>query len=103
MIDWDRILELTAEVGEDGITEIIEIFLEEMDEALEELAALSDASQIADKLHFLKGSAQNIGLTDTGRLCERLEADAKSGDAPPTDVAAIRNSIDKAKQELASL
>ena len=48
MIDWDRISELQEEVGEEGVAEVIDIFLEEMDEGIAALSNLTAASDIAE-------------------------------------------------------
>ena len=103
MIDWDRILELQAEVGEEAIVEVIGIFLEEMGEGLDALTGLSDPRDIADKLHFLKGSAQNIGLTVTTDLCQRLEAEIRVDPSVRPDMPALRASLDDARGELTAL
>ena len=103
MINWDRISELQAEVGEDGIADIIEIFLEEMDEGLEGLAKADQASDVLDRLHFLKGSAQNIGLDTMSALCARFEADIKTDATIQPDISAIRQALGTAKDELSAL
>ena len=100
MIDWDRILELQAEVGEDGVAEVLEIFLEEMDEGLTELSQMTAPDEIADKLHFLKGSAQNIGLDQTSTLCQMFETDIKTNPALRPDVPALQESLEAARGEL---
>lgn len=102
MVDWDRIAELQTEVGEDGIGEIVSIFLEEVEEGVDELAGLSDREAIGDKLHFLKGSAQNIGLSEFSALCLEGEAAAKQGAVKP-DIETIRAALTRARDELASL
>lgn len=75
MIDWERIEELRREIGVEGLREVARIFLEEGEETLGELAALQEGSERAMKLHFLKGSALDLGLTDLAALCQRAERD----------------------------
>ncbi|OIQ33160.1 MAG: histidine kinase [Alphaproteobacteria bacterium MedPE-SWcel] len=82
MINWPHVRELKQEVGEDGFEEVIELFLEEVEEVIDKLAT-DDRSQLAQDLHFLKGSALNLGFQDFSTRClegERLAADGKSGD-----------------------
>ncbi|TNJ45547.1 Hpt domain-containing protein [Phaeobacter sp. B1627] len=82
MINWPHVRELKQEVGEDGFEEVIELFLEEVEEVIEKLAT-DDRSQLAQDLHFLKGSALNLGFQDFSTKClegERLAASGKSGD-----------------------
>jgi len=50
MIDW----------AED-FDEVVELFLEEVDEAIVALRDLTDLSELEPQCHFLKGSALNIG------------------------------------------
>ena len=103
MINWDRISELQAEVGEDGIAEVVEIFLEEMDEGLEALILATDTTERLEKLHFLKGSAQNIGLDTMSTLCARDEAALKADAEIVPDADAIRLALSAAKEELSAL
>ncbi len=100
MIDWDRISELQEEVGEEGVAEVIDIFLEEMDEGIAALSNLTAASDIAEKLHFLKGSAQNIGLSHASALCQTFEERIKADPSAFPDVASLRSSLDAARGEL---
>ena len=81
MIDWDRVAELRDEVGEDDFAEVMALFLEETEEAAIRLASeTGDAGQIARDLHFLKGSALNMGFSDLAALCQAGERRARQGD-----------------------
>ena len=55
MIDWDRVAELRAEVGEDDFAEVVLLFLEEADDVAHRLEHMTtpDAAQIARDLHSL--------------------------------------------------
>lgn len=90
MIDWNRVAELRAEVGEDAFDEIIELFLEEVQEVARRLqgAPATDQTLAAD-LHFLKGSALNLGFSELAALCAAGEARASAGDAGGVDLAAV--------------
>jgi len=68
MLDAARITELKQEVGLDDFVEVVGIFCEEVEEVLAELPQ-TPVTDIADKLHFLKGSALNIGMIGVGELC----------------------------------
>ena len=70
MIDWARIEELRFEIGEDGVGEVVEIFLEEVEETLTDLGSAQTDEDRAARLHFLKGSALNLGLNALAALCE---------------------------------
>ncbi len=89
MIDWDRVRELRTEVGEEDFAEVVELFLTEVDEATAQLAAGPDLSRLKDDLHFIKGSAYNLGFDRLGALCAEGEQRAAAGDAAGVDVAAV--------------
>lgn len=73
MIEWTRIEELKSEVGEDEISEVLEIFCEEVGEVLAALAQ-ADAKKLKSELHFLKGGAANIGFRDLSEMCAQFES-----------------------------
>ena len=77
MIDWERVAELKAEVGDDDFAEIAVLFLAEVEEVVSRLIASPVVERLAEDCHFLKGSAVNLGFTAFARLCqigERLAA-----------------------------
>jgi HPt (histidine-containing phosphotransfer) domain-containing protein len=75
MLDWSRVEELKADLGEEDFQEITELFLEEVEERLAELPD-RNGSDMAGDLHFLKGSAANLGFESFRALCEQLERSA---------------------------
>lgn len=85
MIDWTRVAELRSEIGEDDFAEVIVLFLEEADEVIARLR-LGDRTRLAHDLHFLKGSALNIGLSGLAQLCHEGERVCASGQAPLVDL-----------------
>ena len=91
MIDWARVAQLRDEIGGDDFDEVTELFLMEVEDTLMRLdAATGDAEQFRDLLHFLKGSALNLGFHDMSEVCSRGEADAASGRCT-VDVGALRS------------
>jgi HPt (histidine-containing phosphotransfer) domain-containing protein len=78
MIDWGRVAELRAEIGEDSFGEVIALFLEETDEVTGRLSATAPEALGRD-LHFLKGSALNLGFAELGQLCEEGEWHCRMG------------------------
>lgn len=88
MIDWTRVAELRSEIGEDDFTEVIVLFLEEADEVIARLR-LGDRTRLAHDLHFLKGSALNLGLCDLAAICQSGERKAAMGRASEVDTAAV--------------
>ena len=88
MINWSRVSELRDEIGAEDFGEVVEIFLEEVEE---EIAVLRDAvppDALEAKLHFLKGSALNLGFSDFSELCQTGESAAKSGQFDTIDLPA---------------
>ena len=90
MLNHGRIAELKSEVGEDDFAEVITLFCEEVEEMLDDLPSTSQ-SQMAAKLHFLKGSALNIGLDAVGQMCSTEEARLKNDPNTAPDITAIRS------------
>lgn len=84
MIDWSRVQELLTEIGPDCFDEIIAIFLQETDEVVARLKALSDPRSIENDLHFLKGSALNLGFAALAQICQKGERAAATGCADGT-------------------
>lgn len=88
MIDWPRVTELRDEVGAEDFEEVVEIFLEEVEEVISKLKD-SDRGQLEHDLHFLKGSALNLGFREFSALCLDGERKSSRGEAESVDVHAI--------------
>ncbi len=92
MIEWGRLAELRAEIGDEDLADVVTLFLEEADEAVGRIArGLSDA-EMESQLHFLKGSALNLGLKDLSALCqegERLAGQGNGGAVDPGRIADV--------------
>lgn len=79
VVDWDRVTELREEIGMDDFDEVFALFLEEADEAVARLLQATDARAMESDLHFLKGSALNLGLGDLAHICQIFERSAATG------------------------
>ena len=79
MIDWDRLRELRGEIGDDAFDEVVAMFLEETDEVIVRLSTTGGAKVLESDLHFLKGSALNLGFADLAALCQDGERTASQG------------------------
>ncbi len=99
MLNTNRIKELKQEVGEDDFVEVVGIFCEEVEEVLGQLPS-TPASAMVEKLHFLKGSALNIGMSDVGELCRSEEERLKAAPGATADIAAIEATYQASKSEL---
>lgn len=95
MIDWLRISELYEEIGEDDFHEIVELFLEEVEDALARLGA-SDNTALSADLHYLKGSSLNLGFKSLADLCKAGEAALKANQ--PIDVGEFSATFHKARE-----
>lgn len=79
MINWTRLAELYEDFGEDGIAEVVDVFLEEVGQAQERLMAAQDPKALRAEFHFLKGAALNLGFDEISALCETGEQRAAEG------------------------
>ncbi len=88
MISWERVRELRDEIGEDDFCEVVDLFLEEVEEVLARLRAEPNPASYEADLHFLKGSALNLGFQALGALCRDGEVRAAAkGDRTRRDRA----------------
>ncbi len=86
MIDWTRLSELRREIGDEDLAEVAACFLEEADEVVARLDRCGSPPDLAAQLHFLKGSALNLGLVDFARLCQEGERRLSSGNFAMQDL-----------------
>jgi histidine phosphotransfer protein HptB len=89
MIDLDRLAELRDEIGADDLAEVVDMFLDEADEVMARLTAAGDPGPLEAPLHFLKGSALNLGLAEFAALCQDGEKRAAAGDPAPADLGRL--------------
>ncbi len=92
MIDWTRVTALRDEVGCEDFDEVVELFLQEVDEEIDTLKSLSSGPSLAEKLHFLKGSALNLGFEEFSALCHSGETSLASDPDASVDLARIHDS-----------
>lgn len=81
MIDWKRVAELQEEIGADGFVEVADMFLDEAEGAVRALLSGLPPAEVEGQLHFLKGSALNLGLSDLAAICQEGERKAAGGQA----------------------
>lgn len=79
MIDWDRVEMLRRDIGEEDFGEVVRLFIEEAEAVVGRLEAQGSARQREADLHFLKGSALNLGFADLAALCGAEERRAAEG------------------------
>ena len=89
MIDWQRVEGLRSEVGPEDFREVVALFLEEVDEVVSRLSTRPDPTLYEQDLHFLKGSALNLGFRQLALMCQTGENEAAAGRAAAVDVGDI--------------
>lgn len=102
MIDWRKVSELNRDIGPEDFSEVVELFLEEVDEVIAEIGKGVDEEKLEAKLHFLKGSALNLGFDVFSRLCAEGEASAAAGRYDAIDLPKIVACYEQSKQEFAA-
>ena len=89
MIDWKRVKELREEIGDNDFAAVADMFLEEADQTVAKLTLDLAAEEIEALLHFLKGSALNLGLSDLASICENGERMAAAGRGAQVDLSKV--------------
>lgn len=91
MIDWAQVKQLEEDVGSEDLADVVTLFLSEVDEAVEALQSLpkDSAPEVAAALHFLKGSAFNLGFQEFGDYCAAGETQAHGGDTESVSFQAV--------------
>ena len=97
MIDWSRVNELRLDIGAGDFDDVVELFLDEVETEIATLHAISERQALAEKLHFLKGSAINLGFAAFSQLCQRGELSAAGGSPDSVDLAGIIDSYHVSK------
>jgi len=101
MIDWERAKDLLAEIGPADFADVVAMFLEETDEVISRLSAISGPRVLEMDLHFLKGSALNLGFERLAALCQEGERRAAAGNVD-VDLDAVRSCYDQSRQIFAA-
>ena len=99
MIDWGRIDELRDEVGEEDLIEVIELFCEEVAEVMDKLST-AETKELPGQIHFLKGSAQNIGIRNLADLCMAIESEICSDPAYVPNTSILQDAFASARRAL---
>ncbi len=102
MICWDRVNELRDDVGREDFDDVVEIFLEEMDEVMDRLRASPDPLTYETELHFLKGSALNLGFVALSNICGQSEKLANESTWASIDLSVVIVTYEKSKLEFNS-
>ncbi|RVV98033.1 hypothetical protein EKE94_11250 [Mesobaculum littorinae] len=68
-ICWQRLNEVRDDIGVEDFADIVHLFLEETEEGLTSLDWAGPVQDRADRLHFVKGAALNLGLSGLAEGC----------------------------------
>ena len=99
MISWDRVRELKDEVGEEDFSEVVALFLEEVDGVMSRLRTSPDPATYEEDLHFLKGSALNLGFRALSALCRDKEISIAAAPQNEMDLEDIFTTYEMSKAE----
>ena len=93
MINWNQVKQLEDDVGVEDLAEVVTLFLSEVDEAIEGLEEVSKGTnkEIAEALHFLKGSAFNLGFQSFRDYCSIGESQAHAGDTSQISLSKVES------------
>nr|WP_028913841.1 Hpt domain-containing protein [Pseudorhodobacter ferrugineus] len=97
MIDWGRVRELRDEIGTEDFAEVVQLFLEETDEVAEKIRSAMPERDIESALHFLKGSALNLGFRELASMCQVGEKSAAMGQFETIDLNQVIAIYEKSK------
>ena len=89
-IDWARVRDLRDEVGAEDFEEVIDLFMSEVQECLGSVDQNAAASKMEEDMHFLKGSALNLGFASFADYCQVGEKAAAAGSPQEVDVTMVR-------------
>jgi HPt (histidine-containing phosphotransfer) domain-containing protein len=102
MIDWIRVRELRDEIGEDDLAEVVDLFLDEADEVAKNIGNGLAPEEVEAALHFLKGSALNLGFRKLAELCQIGEKEAARGRAETVNLEAVVTAYERSKRAFAA-
>lgn len=97
MIDWARIEQLEKDFGTECFSEVIDMFFSEAEEVIAPLRQGGLRSDLRTDMHFLKGSALNLGFRQLASLCSEAEQLAQQGREPEVATGPILAAYDAVK------
>ena len=80
MIDWAHVADLYADFGEEGFSEVLQVFATEVQDGLAQLEAAQTPDEHQNAFHFLKGAALNLGFQQISMFCSMGEIRAARGE-----------------------
>ena len=104
MINWAQVKQLEEDIGAEDFGDVVVMFIEEVDEAIDDLrpAPTLEGEAMSSAMHFLKGSAANLGFKAFSDYCAAGEKLAESGASSDVDLVAVVHLYDESKQQFLS-
>lgn len=99
MIDWNRVTELRDEIGAEDFSEVFDLFLDEVQGVIARLRRDLRRDDLESDLHFLKGSALNLGFSAFADKCQAGERQAANGRFDQVNLPAILGCFDRSLAE----
>lgn len=100
MIDWNHLHAMREEIGADDFEDVLNLFLDECAQAVAELSSEGSIETIAAQLHFIKGSAMNLGFAALSAHCALAEHSIGSGLVRPEDLEMARTVFGSSRNHL---
>lgn len=99
MINWGQVKQLEEDIGAEDFGDVVVMFIEEVDEAVDNLRQEPEMTDddLASALHFLKGSAANLGFADFADFCSNGEKLAQDGEAAQINLTTVVALYDQSK------
>jgi len=92
MLDWTHIDQLKKDVGSHEFAEIVDLFFVEVEGLFKRL---NHESAVANDMHFLKGSAANLGFAELSKSCQIAQHQLVAGQ--PAGLQQIVTVFEKSK------
>jgi HPt (histidine-containing phosphotransfer) domain-containing protein len=100
MINWDQVKQLEEDIGAEDFGDVVVMFIDEVDQAVDNLrpSPTLEGEAMSSAMHFLKGSAANLGFEAFSAYCSSGEKLAESGASGDVDLARVVHLYDESKQ-----
>lgn len=98
MIDWQQVNALCDDIGAVEFTEVVDLFLVEVDSAIENLTNRPEPLT-EQEMHALKGNALNLGFQDFAGVCRASETLCTQGRPDLVDLARLVQAYQSERRE----
>jgi two-component system, sensor histidine kinase and response regulator len=98
-VDWKEFMK-SMDGDESLARELVELFIQSGDESLAAIVdalGMHDLAAVSEQAHSLKGASANLRATAAATVAAKLEAAARSGDAPQVDTltSALKTEVNR--------